>query len=218
MVCRGSLFALVAAIALLIAGLAVPAVAQTPGAGGTTTAPSAPEVGATPAPPPAPPGLPPVPTGPPPALRATPSAHKPKRRPVSAQSEPEVEPGRAEVKILEDTWVYSRPSKISKHLRRIYADKLINVTGSTHYFLQVQLKDGTSGYILPSTVGLIKPTDKIFKLTLDSPVYDHPNRWGKKIAQVHKGRPVHVIGLALEYMKIRMKNGTEGYIPSVALE
>jgi hypothetical protein len=35
---------------------------------------------------------------------------------------------------------------------------------------------------------------------------------------VHQGHAVHVVGIALSYMKIRMKSGLEGYIPSSALE
>jgi len=35
---------------------------------------------------------------------------------------------------------------------------------------------------------------------------------------VHQGHAVHVIGIALSYMKIRMKSGLEGYIQASALE
>jgi hypothetical protein len=84
--------------------------------------------------------------------------------------------------------------------------------------LQVKLKDGQTGYLEPSAVSLIAPTDKVFLLTHDAAVLDKPNRWGKKLAEVHKGRNVHAVGLSLNYMRIRMKNGLEGFIPLTALE
>ena len=55
-------------------------------------------------------------------------------------------------------------------------------------------------------------------LTHDASVLDKPNRWGKKVAEVHQSKNVHVVGIALNYMRIRMKNGLEGYIPTTALE
>ncbi len=129
-----------------------------------------------------------------------------------------MEPAHAVVKLKEDTWVYSRPNKSSHHVAQVHMDKFVNVTGSTHYYLRVQLKDGKVGYITPETVDLVHPMDRTFFLTSDSPVYDRANRWGRRVAEVHKGHAVHVIGVALEYMKIRMKDGLEGFIPSVALE
>jgi hypothetical protein len=92
------------------------------------------------------------------------------------------------------------------------------VTGTTHYFLRVKLKSGQDGYVQAETVALATPADKLFMLTHDAPVLDAPNHWGKKVSEVHQGHAVHVVGIALSYMKIRMKSGMEGYIPSSALE
>jgi hypothetical protein len=92
------------------------------------------------------------------------------------------------------------------------------VTGSTHYFLRVRLMNGKEGYVLAEAVQLAAPADKLFMLTHDAPVLDAPNHWGKKLSEVHKGHAVHVVGIALSYMKIRMRSGLEGYIPSSALE
>ncbi len=160
-----------------------------------------------------------------PAPIATPAKPKPKRKAkpkprhhIVTESSDEVEPAHQLVKLKEDTWVYSRPNRSSHHVQQVHLDKFINVTGSTHYYLRVQLKDGKVGYIAPETVELVHPMDRTFYLTSDSPVYDRPNRWGRKVAEVHKGHAVHVIGVALEYMQIRMKDGLEGFIPSVALE
>ncbi|MGC1192849.1 MAG: hypothetical protein WA861_19875, partial [Candidatus Binatus sp.] len=89
---------------------------------------------------------------------------------------------------------------------------------STHYYLQVKLKSGQTGYIDPSAVELVRPADKVFMLTHDAGVLDKPNRWAKKLAEVHQGHNVHVVGLSLNYMRIRMKSGLEGYIPMTALE
>lgn len=151
-----------------------------------------------------------------PAAKSKPATH---HRPARAVSrEPEVEPAQARLKLVEDSWVYSAPSKSSKHLERVTRDKFVVVTGSTHYYLQVKLKDGQTGYLDPAAVSLVSPTDKVFVLTHDAAVLDKPNRWGKKLAEVHKSRNVHVVGVSLNYMRIKMKNGLEGFIPTSALE
>jgi hypothetical protein len=132
--------------------------------------------------------------------------------------EPEIEPAQARLKVLQDSPVYAAPAKNSKHIEQLTRDKFIEVTGSTHYYLQVRLKSGQTGYIDPSAVELAKPADKVFMLTHDAAVLEKPNRWGKKLAEVHQGKNVHIIGVALNYMQIRMKSGLEGYIPTTALE
>jgi hypothetical protein len=185
--------ALAAGLALAPAGVGF---AQTPGESVTAPPPPAPE-----------------------STAAPPAAKKPARTKhhIVVESD-EVEPAHAKVKLKEDAKVYSRPAKSSKVIARVHADKFVNVTGSTHYYLRVQLKDGQVGYLSPSAVELVRPTDKVFTLTSDSPVYDRPNRWGKKLSEVHRGHSIHVIGIALEYLKIKMKDGTEGFVPTVALQ
>jgi len=193
-------------------GIASGAVAQVPAAAPAAPAP-APAAAPAEAPAPVAPAAPaPIATTPRPKPKA-----KPKHR-IVVETSDEVEPAHAVVKLKDDTWVYSRPNKSSHHVAQVHMDKFINVTGSTHYYLRVQLKDGKVGYITPESVELTRPMDRTFFLTSDSPVYNRPNRWGRKVSAVHKGHAVHVIGVALEYMKIRMKDGLEGFIPSVALE
>lgn len=130
----------------------------------------------------------------------------------------EVEPASARLRLNEDTWIYERPSKWSKTIKRGHAGKFVVVTGSTHYFLRVKLRDGRTGYVLARTVNLVAPADKFFTLTRNSPVLSAPNRWGKKLAEVHRGHAVHVVGVSLNYLKIRMRSGLEGFIPASALE
>jgi hypothetical protein len=132
--------------------------------------------------------------------------------------EPDIEPAKARLKVLEDSPVYAAPAKSSKHIEQLTRDKFVEVTGSTHYFLRVNLKSGQTGYIEPSAVELVKPVDKVFVLTHDAGVLEKPNRWAKKLAEVHATHNVHVIGLSLDYMQIRMKSGLEGFIPMTALE
>jgi uncharacterized protein YgiM (DUF1202 family) len=132
--------------------------------------------------------------------------------------EPEIEPAEARLKVIADQPVYSAPTKSSKHIEQLTRDKFVNVTGSTHYFLQVKLKSGQTGYIEPSAVELVKPTDKIFMLSHDAGVLEKPNRWAKKLAEVHHGHNVHVIGVSLNYAQIRMKSGLEGFISMTAME
>jgi hypothetical protein len=148
------------------------------------------------------------------------SAPKPVHHAASknVSREPEIEPADARLKVLQAAPVYSSPAKSSKHVEQLTPDKFVNVTGSTQHYLQVKLKSGQTGYIDPEAVQLVKPVDKVFVLTHDAGVLDKPNRWGKKLAEVHQGHNVHVVGLSLNYMRIRMKSGLEGYITTAALE
>lgn len=130
----------------------------------------------------------------------------------------DVEPGNARAKLLENTWAYSEPAKSSARVEPVEQGKFVIVTGSTHYFLQVKLKSGKTAYVEQSAVDLVKPTDKIFKLTANAAVLDKPNRWGKKLSEVHAGHDVHAIGIALSYVQIRMRSGLEGFIPTSAMQ
>jgi uncharacterized protein YgiM (DUF1202 family) len=129
-----------------------------------------------------------------------------------------VEPAQAKVLLKQDTWIYAQPSNKSAHVEKGEKGKFVMVTGSTHYFLRVKLKNGQDGYVMADAVEIAAPADKLFTLTHDAPVLNAPNRWGKKMSQVHQGHAVHVVGVALNYMKIKMHSGMEGYIPSSALE
>ena len=120
--------------------------------------------------------------------------------------------------LKEDTWIYAQPSNRSAHVEQGEKGKFVTVTGTTHYFLRVKLKSGQEGYVQAAAVQVTTPADKLFMLTRDAPVLDAPNHWGKKVSEVHQGHAVHVVGVALSYLKIRMKSGLEGYIPSSALE
>ena len=147
-----------------------------------------------------------------------------KRAPAAAHSEPaselkfDLEPAHALVKVIRETPVFVEPANTSKIWEKTQIGKFIDVTGSTHYFLQVKLKSGRVGYIDPAAVQLVKPTDKLFQLTTDAAVLEKPNRWSKKVAEVHKGHDVHVIGVALDYTQIKMKSGLEGFIPMTAMQ
>jgi hypothetical protein len=219
------------------AGPALPSTSIVPASDGGTVPSSSASTEAPPVPamPPVPPppasagaaaGAPPEEEPNPPPLKpssagAMSTASKSKAK-VSAhhvsESEREVEPAKAELRLVKDDWVFAEPSKWSKHIERVHSGKLINVAGSTRYYLQVKLKSGETGYLDPSAVDITKATDKIFTLTRNAEVLEKPNKWSKKVSEVHRPHPVHVVGIALNYAKIRMKNGTEGYIPLHALE
>jgi SH3 domain-containing protein len=151
----------------------------------------------------------------PPPKHVAPAHHASSKNTVR---EPEIEPAQARVKVLQAAPVYAAPAKSSKRVEQLTPGKFVEVTGSSHYYLQVKLKSGQTGYVDPAAVEMVRPADKVFVLTHDAGVLDKPNRWGKKLAEVHQGKNVHVVGLALNYMRIRMKNGLEGFIPTTALE
>jgi hypothetical protein len=160
--------------------------------------------------------------GVPPAPTASPPAHHSHPRSYAAVPEPSysaaVEPTHAMLKLKKDAWAYSRPGTSSRTLERVHAGKFLNVTGSTHYYVQVKLKSGATGYVPISAVELARAEDKIMRLSTDAAVLTQPNRYGKKLSLVHQGHDVHVIGVSMNYVKIKMKNGLEGYIPMTAAE
>ncbi len=205
--------ALAAAVLWLILPASAPA--QTGSAGGgdfglpaTTIAPAE---GEAPEQPP-PPVTPHHRVTPPPATHRTFASATPPIKSVPA------EPAQGKLLLKEDTWIYAQPSSRSAHVEQGEKGKFVIVTGSTHYFLRVKLRSGQEGYVLAEAVQVTTPADKLFTLTHDAPVLDAPNHWGKKVSEVHQGHAVHVVGIALSYMKIRMKSGLEGYILASALE
>ena len=164
-----------------------------------------------------------------PAPTPTPTRHRVKPAPAvhhapattasaAAVKTVSVEPAQARLRLKEDTWIYTKPSSKSAHIQKGEKGKFVMVTGSTRYFMRVKLKSGQEGYVLAQALEIVAPADKLFTLTHNAPVLDAPNRWGKKLSEVHQGHAVHVVGIALNYMKIKMRSGLEGYIPVSALE
>ncbi len=159
-----------------------------------------------------------------PATRHSTSApqHHKATRPADLKIAPSyagpIDPAQGRMTIKQDTWAYASPAKSSRQIEQLHADQFVSITGLTHYFARVKLKDEQTGYILLSDLELCRPTDKIFQLTRDTPVLSQPSHFGQRLAEVHSGHDVHVIGTSLNYMKIRMKNGLEGYIMTSALE
>jgi tetratricopeptide (TPR) repeat protein len=64
----------------------------------------------------------------------------------------------------------------------------------------------------------IKPLNKLFLLTKNSPVYESPDATSSTIGEVRRKKYVHVTGIAGDYLQIRLKNGTTGFIPVSAAE
>jgi len=129
-----------------------------------------------------------------------------------------IEPAQGHLKLNQDSWAYERPSKSSTHIEQVHAGKYVNVMGTSKYYAQVKLKSGEIAYVPLTALQLLSPTDKMFLLTSDANVLTAPTHTATKLAEVHKGHDVHVVGIALNYLKIRMKDGLEGYIPISALQ
>jgi hypothetical protein len=141
--------------------------------------------------------------------------HRAKASPVDTSA---IEPAQGHLKLLKDSWAYERPSKSSTRIEQVHAGKYVNVMGTSKYYAQVKLKSGEIAYVPLTVLQLLAPTDKMFLLTNDANVLTGPTHGSSKIAEVHKGHDVHVVGIALNYLKIRMKDGLEGYIPISALQ
>jgi tetratricopeptide (TPR) repeat protein len=70
----------------------------------------------------------------------------------------------------------------------------------------------------PAAAPQVKPLNKLFLLTKNSPVYQNPDETSSTIGQVRRRKYVHVTGIAGDYLQIRLKNGTVGFIPEAAAE
>jgi tetratricopeptide (TPR) repeat protein len=77
---------------------------------------------------------------------------------------------------------------------------------------------GETGSAEASASPKIKPLNKVFLLTKNSPVYESPDSSSNVVGQVHKKKYVHVVGLAGNYLQIKLRNGTVGFVPETAAE
>jgi len=136
---------------------------------------------------------------------------------AEGQAPTEVEPGHSELPLLATTRVLAAPSPRAKVIKTLKGGTYVTVTGSTKDYLRIDTGSHV-GYIGSSAVQLVRPAEHIFRLTSDSQVYAQPNRWGLVLAKVHQGHDVHVVGLALSYVKIQMKSGLQGFVPATALQ
>ena len=65
----------------------------------------------------------------------------------------------------------------------------------------------------------IRDINRKFRLTHNSPVYDSTSSGARVVAQVHRGKWVHVTGMAgQDWLRIQLRNGTIGFIPVTAAE
>ena len=70
----------------------------------------------------------------------------------------------------------------------------------------------------PAAAPTIKPLNKLFLLTKNSPVYQSPDDTSSTIGKVKRKKYVHVIGITGNYLQIKLRNGTIGFIPVTAAE
>src|SRR5271155_568070 len=64
----------------------------------------------------------------------------------------------------------------------------------------------------------IKPLNKLFLLTKNSPVYQSPDETSSTVGQVRRKKYVHVTGITGNYLQVKLRNGTIGFIPVSAAE
>lgn len=70
----------------------------------------------------------------------------------------------------------------------------------------------------PATPPKLRTLDKRFLLTKNSPVYQSPASTSSVVAQVHRGKLVHVTGITGDWLRVQLKTGVVGYIPVSAAE
>ena len=92
----------------------------------------------------------------------------------------------------------------------MHANKYVNVTGITPNYVRVLLKSGEVGFV-PITA--VRPD---FAVMHNFPVYEKPNQRSRQVASVHSPGSVQVIGNTPGYLKVRMRSGVEGFVPTEA--
>ncbi|MBE3604839.1 tetratricopeptide repeat protein [bacterium] len=70
----------------------------------------------------------------------------------------------------------------------------------------------------PAATAKVRPLNRRFLLTHNSPVYETPDESATVVAQVHRGKFVHVTGITGQWFRIQLRNGTVGFIPLSAAE
>ncbi|HKD66553.1 MAG TPA: hypothetical protein VKB84_06905 [Candidatus Binataceae bacterium] len=69
-----------------------------------------------------------------------------------------------------------------------------------------------------SAANPVRPLNRKFLLTHNSPVYQNADAGSPVLAQVHRRKYVHVTGIAGSWLQVTLRNGTVGFIPSSAAE
>lgn len=64
----------------------------------------------------------------------------------------------------------------------------------------------------------VKPVNKVFLLTHDSPVYVNPDSSSEVVGKVRRKRYVHVTGITGSWLQVKLRNGTVGFVPTSAAE
>ena len=113
---------------------------------------------------------------------------------------------------------YSRAQALDPHLVRATAAPS---SGSTPALTSVvpaaSPTPAATAAPAPST-RKIKAVDKKFELTHNSPVYENPDSTSRVVGQVRRHKWVHVIGISGNWLQIKLRNGTVGFIPTSAAE
>ena len=159
----------------------------------------------------------PAPSEAPAAKPAHRKSHRSATHKASSYTGP-VQPVAGMLQIKANGWAYGTPSASAAHVAPLHAGKFVNVSGTTAHYLRVTLKTGVVAYVPMTAVELARSADKTFRLTKDTAVLSAPNQHAKKLAEVHSTHDVHIIGTSVGYMKIKMKDGLEGFISMAALE
>ncbi|HXD89851.1 MAG TPA: tetratricopeptide repeat protein [Candidatus Binataceae bacterium] len=79
----------------------------------------------------------------------------------------------------------------------------------------------TGGATMPPAAGAphkLREIEKRFKLTHDSPLYQSPASDSPVVGQVHRGKFVHITGIAGDWFRVQLKTGVVGFIPVSAAE
>lgn len=143
-------------------------------------------------------------------------------RPVDAESEIRtalgLNPRDAEAHLALANLLESEPGRQSEGEAEMAAARAIDpkvVTDSSGVAVSA---DEPTAAAQPSPAGaaaapVVKPLNKLFLLTKSSAVYQKPDETSAVIAQVKRRKYVHVIGITGNFLQIRLRNKSIGFIP-----
>lgn len=114
--------------------------------------------------------------------------------------------------------LFNEPNRREEAQTEMAAAQSLNPSLATPTPLATPAAEAAPPAGAPAAAAKVRPLNKRFELTKNSPVYQNPDETSTVLAQVHRGRWVDVTGISGDWLQIRLRNGTVGFIPTAAAE
>lgn len=127
---------------------------------------------------------------------------------------PLVEPADARLRLVRDAWARTEPDPRSRTVERVRKRMYVLVTGLTADYVRVSLlkRGGETAYVPNSAVALVRPADKRMTLITRATLREKPYRYSRHSGTLPAGTTVHIVGVAVNYLKVLTADGREGFV------